>query len=415
MIKFADKNYILLAIYFILSLVFYPVIYLYNNKYYFPKEDYIKYLESPATIALLSILIALFTIIIIQKVNWQKYLKLIIIVFLLISSILISLPVVSSSDIFQYIFHAKIYNQYKQNPYTLYPYQFPDDILLDKVSDRQITAIYGPVWTLISIGLNKISMNDLELNVMLIKILNFIFIILTALLIFKIAKPNEKYLALFFFILNPIIFYEFLLDGHNDIAMIFFIVLAIYLLKTKKYFWILPASTLSILIKPLTIILLPIIFLYLIKRTNLSNVISSIILSIIIFILSWLPFYQGIETLKGFKKISSQASHPLLYLTNLFNLNLYYTKIAMLIFFIIIYLVVIIYILNIKRHSFTNFLLFISILFLLIASFWLQPWYLTILIPLIAVKIPNNKLVYSLNIVYLLLIVYGFLADNLII
>jgi|GEM_PF-3480561 len=392
----------------------------------------IYYLPSLMTLLWISLLLVAFAFFIVKAKEeiLKKQIKLILFLAFVIFIFLIILPPVTSADIYQYIFQAKIFNVYQQNPYLVAPNHFANDPLLANVSGPQYPSMYGPVWTSLVVFYNLLSGQNIALNVILLKLNNLLFLILTAVLIFKLLKkfvPGYEYKGLTFLLLNPIILYEILLDGHNDFVMIFFLVASLYFLLNRKYIYVLPFLILSVLIKYITIIALPFILLYWLFepspwRQKAKDLIISSVVSLAIILVSWWPFYKGLATFQGLFMVAKINSNFLVYFLN--NLFAYFHfspdvyKIFLLVVFGLGYIALWLNLLkrllkkNLTAIKFIYLILCVFFIYLVFASFWLQTWYILILIPFVALLIADQELFISFNIFYIFLLLYFVLITN---
>ncbi|MDO8621162.1 MAG: hypothetical protein Q7R31_02685 [Candidatus Levybacteria bacterium] len=208
---------------------------------------------------------------------------------LTIALLLFSYPAMLSYDIFNYTATSKVLFFYHENPYIIMPIEFTKDPLLLFMHAANKTALYGPVWILLTGIPYLLGFGNFLLTLFNFKLFIVIFYIGTISIIWKISK---NFTTLLLFALNPLVIIETLLGGHNDIVMIFFALLAFYLLIKKKIFLAIIFIILSILIKYATLFLLP-IFIYVsikrIRKTEIKwdSVFSySAILMIIAFLLS---------------------------------------------------------------------------------------------------------------------------------
>src|SRR3989344_5618188 len=84
---------------------------------------------------------------------------------------------------------------------------------------------------------------------------------------------TKNIFSLYLFSLNPLVIIETLVGSHNDIVMMFFLIFSFYLLMRNKIKFAILFFLLSIFVKYITILLLP-IFLFLIfvkiKRTSIN-------------------------------------------------------------------------------------------------------------------------------------------------
>jgi hypothetical protein len=172
--------------------------------------------------------------------------------------LLFSYPAMVSYDIFNYIATGKVLFFYHENPYLIMPIQFINDPLLLFTHAANKTALYAPVWLLLT-GIPYLSgLGDFILTLFSFKLFNTLFYLATILVIFRISK-NYFQTAIFAF--NPLVIFEVLSAGHNDIVMMFLALISILCLKEKKIIFSLIFLAFSVLIKFATIFLLPIFIL----------------------------------------------------------------------------------------------------------------------------------------------------------
>lgn len=210
-------------------------------------------------------------------------------IILTILLLLFSYPAMLSFDIFNYIASSKVLFFYHENPYIIMPIEFTRDPLLLFMHAANKTALYGPIWILLTGVPYLLGFGNFILTLFSFKLFISLSYIGTIFIIWKISK---NFTTLLLFALNPLIITETLLSAHNDIVMIFFALTSFYLLMKRKIFWAIIFIILSILIKYATLLLLP-IFIYVsikkIRKTEIKwdKVFSySAILMIIAFLLS---------------------------------------------------------------------------------------------------------------------------------
>lgn len=176
-----------------------------------------------------------------------------------------------SSDIFYYMGVGELNSVYKQNPYYKTIKQYVDensDIVKDDSIMKQgymnywsnTTVVYGPIAQLIFSIFTKISFKNLDVCLIIFKLINAIIHLLNCWLIYKITRKIKFSII---YGLNPYILMEFIGMGHNDIIVVFFVLLCMYFLLKRKQ--ILPSVAFLAIatgIKYFTILLLPIVVLY---------------------------------------------------------------------------------------------------------------------------------------------------------
>lgn len=178
---------------------------------------------------------------------------------------------VGAADIFDYIINGRILAHYRLNPFAHVAREFPDDPLAPYAAWKHIPSAYGPLWAFLAAGINLVGSADLLANVWAFKGLAILFYVLDIALIYSILakiKPAYALGGAFLFAWNPLLLFETAANGHNDSVMMFFVLLAIYLLLEHKTSLSIIALICSVMIKFVTIILLPFFLLSLLEPVN---------------------------------------------------------------------------------------------------------------------------------------------------
>lgn len=166
-----------------------------------------------------------------------------------------------SYDLFNYIFDAKIFTHYHQNPYLHKALDFPADPMLSFMRWTHRVYPYGPVFLFLTIPLSFAGLNIFLPTFFIFKIFIAAAYIGSVFMIGRILrkfKPDEEILGMVFFGLNPLIIIESLVSSHIDIIMVFLALFAVEKLINKKFVWALILLLLSIGIKFSTVFLIPI-------------------------------------------------------------------------------------------------------------------------------------------------------------
>lgn len=169
-----------------------------------------------------------------------------------------------SYDLFNYLFAAKEVLVYHKNPYGVTPQQF---IAVDPwvlfMRWIHLPSAYSPLW----IGLT-LPFYLFGLGFFLPTLFSFKFIAAASYLvtIYSIGKTLEvvdkprQLLGMALFAFNPLVLVEVLVSAHNDSVMMAAIIVAYYFYVRKKrlasyFFW-----SISVALKLMTIVLLPLFF-----------------------------------------------------------------------------------------------------------------------------------------------------------
>ena len=143
------------------------------------------------------------------------------------------------------------------------PIEFSNEPLLVFMHAANKTALYGPVWILLTSIPHLLGFGNLVATIFSFKLFTYLFYLGTCFLIWILTKHNS--FKLLFFAFNPLVVYETIVSGHNDIVMMFFALLSFYLIRRKLHILAVTCLICSILIKYATIFLIPIFILTLIQ------------------------------------------------------------------------------------------------------------------------------------------------------
>ncbi len=165
-----------------------------------------------------------------------------------------------SSDVFKYLFAAKELLVYHANPHAVAPQVFEGDTWLRFMRWIHTPSPYGPVMTALAIPYYLLGMGKFVPSLYLFKIDQIFWYLLSIWLIGRIA-PSRKVLSQLVFALNPLILVEWLVNAHNDAPMIALLLLSLYLLTQSKRVYSLLSLALSVGIKYVTVIFLPVMLL----------------------------------------------------------------------------------------------------------------------------------------------------------
>ena len=138
-----------------------------------------------------------------------------------------------SSDVFYYLGIGRLNSKYHQNPYYTTIAEFVEnegneellqkDTVLQKGKQNvwsDTTVVYGPVWTFICSIFGTMSFGNVDIGLLLFKIMAVLLHILNCYLIYKITK---KKIFVLIYCLNPFILLEGIASVHNDLYIITFV------------------------------------------------------------------------------------------------------------------------------------------------------------------------------------------------
>ena len=341
-----------------------------------------------------------------------KNIKSVFILVSIVSIIFIAVIPFMCSDVFYYLGVGRIDSKYNQNPYYTSIEEFvekgdninylqEDTVLAQGYANdwKDATVVYGPVWQLICKIVAFLSFGNIDIGLLVFKIINVLIHLFNCYLIWKIT--NKKIFPIIYG-LNPFILIEGISSVHNDIFVVMFILLAIYFVKNKKK--ILPSViflSISAGIKYFSIILLPFIIIYHFReekpRKRFLECIKYGIIFLVVLLIPYLIYVRDINVIAGiFTQQEKLAKSIYILISEYFNKPeniIKITKRTLLGTFAIIYFFTCLIILNKKDIKFKNMMekancFLIPFIFLLITNF--QPWYVMWLFPIIMFQKPDT-------------------------
>src|SRR5262249_9529563 len=187
---------------------------------------------------------------------------------------LVLLPALPSDDVFSYILYGRIAAIHHANPLIVTPSAFPNDPFLRLVFWQGTRSVYGPAWLLLSQVVTLLADalgGSLAGYVLLYKMLGLAAHLVNALLIWLIAgrlAPRRQLVATLFYAWNPLCLLEFSGSAHNDAIMLTFLLLGLYCLLRGWEVAGLISFGLSISVKYVMLVLLPLYFVLVIRETR---------------------------------------------------------------------------------------------------------------------------------------------------
>lgn len=236
---------------------------------------------------------------------------------------------VGSDDLFSYIYRSRLISEYGVNPYVV-PYDaFSTDKFYPflKTIWSGTTAVYGPMFMVLGGALSYLGGNSLLANIAIFKFVFVLANIINCILVYKITKSK---LALILYSWNPIVLFELALNAHLEVLMIFFFLSGIYFItKIQRRFTYLVSWVLvifSVLIKFFTVLTLPFIYVYFLRKkrsvvAKFSTTLALAFVTALVVILFYIPFWEGSDILLRLRQVAAAEStnmSPGIYFTNIF-------------------------------------------------------------------------------------------------
>lgn len=221
----------------------------------------------------------------------------------------------TSQDIFSYIAYARMATLYHINPLTTTPQAIPHDLIYRYLYWTDQPSAYGPTWIMITAPLQWLTSffgNATTLPmILLLRGVGLIAHLLSVLLIWQLsgvfADPDavearaRRLQVTLAFAWNPLLLFEAVVNAHNDTVILALVLLALYALSKATQGGFLRISlamlvfALAICVKINLIILLPglVLFLYRRKPRSIALCITGIIVCMATIVLLYAPFWQN--------------------------------------------------------------------------------------------------------------------------
>ena len=247
-------------------------VYKFDNWFKFMLDNSNREMQTLWYIIILALITIFYILIIKNRNKIFKNIKNILIYIALIGTIYVFTIPFMCSDVFYYLGVGRIDQEYNQNPYYSTIKEYVENNQNEKLEKDTVlmqgnlndwadtTVVYGPIWQLVCKGIALLSFGNIDIGLLVFKIINLIIHILNCYLIYKIS--NKKIFSVIYG-LNPSILLEFIGNMHNDTILVAFILLAIYFIYKKNNLKIsILFLALSTGMKYFSILLLPFFIIY---------------------------------------------------------------------------------------------------------------------------------------------------------
>lgn len=325
-----------------------------------------------------------------------------------------------SLDIFDYLFRGRMIAEYGASPLAQSPTPFADKPFWEFITWRGQVDTYGPLWEYASGGVawlvgmlvpRPIGATTSELSVYITgyRLLAVAMSGLCGLLIYAIIhrhKPDQASAALLAWLWNPLLLISSAVGAHNDVIMALFVLLALWLLQRQRWIAGVVALLLAAHVKLTALLVLPVVGLYLLRRTGWRRALSMGGIALAIMVpLSWLLY----APLGGWATLPRMLRERTLFLANSPADLLYrwlqeqegwaeatarqfamsgstalFCLIAAALLFALLRLP------SVDDEALWRCGLAVSVAYLLAGSFWFMPWYVLWALPLAAL-LPTSR------------------------
>lgn len=215
-----------------------------------------------------------------------------------------------TQDIFHNVSDARLFWLYGENPTRVPPNAHPEDPFLPVLFGYGgLTSAYGPLWYMLA-GLPLPFTGDgVVANAVGQKALSSAFFLGTVALLWLTVRGRQEHhtpeerqrrgvRAAVLAGWCPLLLWEFGVNGHNDALMIFFMAAALLAVCRRWWLWVFPLLALSALIKFTSVLLGPVLLVWLLRRPEAPRrtIAASIAIAALTCLIAYLPFWEGWDT-----------------------------------------------------------------------------------------------------------------------
>ncbi len=301
----------------------------------------------------------------------------------------------TSNDIFAYIMRSHIFVDLGANPYTHAPVLFPTDTLLAGVDYPQEPMPHGPLWVVIGSVATIVGHQHLLPTFAAFKFLGFASYALNVVLLVPVLQrlcPERLVSGVLQYAWNPLVLFELVGNGHNDGWMTAALLASVLALSYRRYTLGAVFLTLGILVKFVVLLAAPVFAIWLWRQpaprlVRLRRVSTAVVTGVVLTIALYAPFWQGLQTLTVVHRTQYMTGSPLSVI--IFFLEKWvpeaHAKPLAIGCAFVLFGAIVVYLCHRVRSPLASAVTSIHRAigaYLVIACLWLQPWYITWLVPL---------------------------------
>jgi alpha-1,6-mannosyltransferase len=207
----------------------------------------------------------------------------------------------STQDIFHNVSDGRLFWRYGENPTLVPPESHPEDAFYPHLFGyNDLPSAYGPLWYALDGLPTSLSGDGLVAKVVAQKLLTSAFLLATVALVWLVARGTGREIeAVVLAGWCPLLLWETAGNGHNDAIMVFFSAAAVGAAVGKRWLWVFPLLALSVLVKFTTLLLGPVLLVWLLRRPDARRrtILAGLGLAALITVVAYVPFWAGTATL----------------------------------------------------------------------------------------------------------------------
>lgn len=206
-----------------------------------------------------------------------------------------------TQDIFHNVADARLLWRYGENPTVVPPIAHPDDPFYRYLFGYvDLTSAYGPLWYALAGIPTTLAGDGMAANLVAQKAMMALFLVGTVGIVWAAARRAGAHPPAAAVVVGwcPLLLWEFAANGHNDIIMVFFAAGAVAAALRRWWLWVFPLLALSALVKFTTALLGPVLLVWLLRRDDVPRrtLAAGLTLAAAITVAAYVPFWAGTRT-----------------------------------------------------------------------------------------------------------------------
>lgn len=206
-------------------------------------------------------------------------------------------------DVYIYAARSRLLTSYGDNPNAVRPVVYWDtDPYMQYASQEWADNLspYGPLWNQLAAPVTWIGGDSIGAAILGFKLLSAVSAVATAWFIHGIVRdshPDWALPAALFWLWNPLVLWDGIGNAHNDVALMLPVIAALWAWRKRLDHWVIPLLLASVLIKYVTLILIPVALVAVWRRNpasreRVAGILWSASAAIFLFAVSMYPFYN---------------------------------------------------------------------------------------------------------------------------
>jgi len=206
-------------------------------------------------------------------------------------------------DVYIYAARSRLLTTYGENPNAAQPVVYWDSDPYMRFASQEWAdnlSPYGPLWNQLAAPITWIGGDSIGSAVVGFKLLGVASAIAISWLVYQIVRDRQPEWALpaaLFWLWNPLVLWDGIGNAHNDVTLMLPVIAALWAWQKRLDHWVIPLLLASVLIKYVTLILIPVALVAVWRRNpgsreRVTGVLWSVAGVLFLIAVSMYPFYN---------------------------------------------------------------------------------------------------------------------------